>query len=371
MTNLEQDILKMKKAMELLLKQVSATKIFGADEKMKYKNKTISKRKDGRWFCRYYVDGKQISVYGQTQQECLHKLKVALASPNAKSTKKTSQYTLARWIDEWFALFKIDKVRKSTLSGMQARIKLYVLSNPIAQLNIKEITAIDIQELLNNIKALRQREHIHGMLKDCLTKALKMKLIKDDLFMVITLPRRTKKHGSCLTADQELKFRKACNTTDVGDYYLFTLATGMRKGEARAITINDIDFDNKIISINKSLSKANEIDLPKAGERTIPLFAEAESIALKYKDVQGRIFKFGATKVQKHFREMCDNINLKHITIHDLRHTFCTRCMELGVPVEQTSQWAGHSDIKITQAYYIHINKEFEQKNIAIKNKGF
>ncbi len=370
MTNLETEIVEIRKQMNILIKQVSASQQQGADENMKYKNKSVIKRSDNRWFSRYYVDGIQKSVYGSTQQECMKKLKVALASPSAKSTKKNNQFTLAKWIEEWFKMFKVDKVRQSTLAGMQARLKLYVLSNPIAHQNIRAITPLEIQELLNGIKALRQREHIHGMLKDCLTKALKLKLIKDDLFMVITLPRRVKKHGSCLTIEQERAFRVACKNSDAGDYYLFALATGMRKGETRAITMSDIDFDNNLIHITKSLSKANDIDLPKAGERTIPLFAEAKDIALKYIGKEGRLFTFGATKVQKHFRDICDSIKLNHITIHDLRHTFCTRCMELGVPVEQTSQWAGHSDIKITQSYYIHINKEFEQKNIDIKNKG-
>ena len=46
----------------------------GADN-MKYKGKTISKRPDGRWWARYTKNGKQVSVYGKTQQQVLEKLK--------------------------------------------------------------------------------------------------------------------------------------------------------------------------------------------------------------------------------------------------------------------------------------------------------
>ena len=42
---------------------------------MKYKGKTISKRPDGRWWARYTKNGKQVSVYGKTQQQVLEKLK--------------------------------------------------------------------------------------------------------------------------------------------------------------------------------------------------------------------------------------------------------------------------------------------------------
>lgn len=142
----------------------------------------------------------------------------------------------------------------------------------------------------------------------------------------------------------------------------------MRKGEGRALEITDIDFTNKTIDITKSLSKANTISDPKNGVRKIPLFAEAEKIAIKYKDCNGRLFRFGASKAQEHARKIFDSIGLDKVTIHDLRHTFCTRCAENNIPIEQTAKWAGHSDISITREYYIHINNEFELINIEKKN---
>lgn len=353
---------------ELLLMQVSANEK-GAD--MKYKGKTIKLRADGRWHTRYYNDGKQISVYGKTQKECLDKLKQALKEcKNDKSNNKSTHLTLEGWINQWIELFKVNKIRQSTMYDLKTRLNKYVLSSPIAKMKVNKITAIDIQSLLNQIQAPRMREHIYTYLKDCFTKALKLNLIKQDLFIVINLPKREKKKGHSLTHEEEQKFKEACSISDIGDYYKFILATGMRKGEARAITIEDIDFNKKTITINKSLSKANELGAPKAGNRTIPLFADAEDIARKYVGSKGRLFTFGANKAQIHFRKIMDSIGLNNVTIHDLRHTFCTRCMELGIPVEQTKEWAGHSDIAITQAYYIHINKEFEQKNIDKKNKG-
>lgn len=368
---------------KLLLQQVSESDEKGADT-MKYNNKSIKWRADGRYYARYYnAEGKQVSVYGKTQKECLDNLKEALKINKQNKQlgikQKAMPLTLENWIKQWLSLFKLDKVRKSTYEDMEHRLKKYVLCQSISQMYLKNITAVEIQELLNSITAGRIREHIYTYLKDCLTKAQKLGYVKTDLFSFITLPKREKRQGRALTAEEELRFKNACDRHPYGDYFLFILASGLRKGEARALLKSDIDYVNKTITINKTLSKNNEEGYPKTQSsfRTIPLFDSATAIALRNKDIvhkdkrmtADRLFKIGNTKCREAFMEILKTANIQDFKIHDLRHTFCTRCMESGVPAEQTMRWAGHSDISITQKYYIHINKDFENKNIALINK--
>lgn len=366
---------------KLLLQQVSNNEN-GADT-VKYNNKQIKWRADGRYYARYYnKEGKQISVYGKTQKECLENLKEALKTNKLNSKLGTKQkikpLTLEVWIKQWLSLFKLNKVRKSTYEDMEHRLKKYVLSQSISQMYLKNITAVEIQELLNNITAGRIREHIYTYLKDCLTKAKQIGYIKLDLFTFIKLPKREKRVGRALTLEEEQRFKNACNRHQYGDYFLFILTTGLRKGEARALLKSDIDLKNKTITINKTLSKNNEEGYPKTQSsfRTIPLFDTTAEIVMrniniKHKDKRlsaDRLFKIGNTKCREAFIEILEMANIENFKIHDLRHTFCTRCMELGVPAEQTMRWAGHSDISVTQKYYIHINKDFESKNIELIN---
>lgn len=366
---------------KLLLQQVSNNEN-GADT-VKYNNKQIKWRADGRYYARYYnKEGKQISVYGKTQKECLENLKEALKTNKLNNKLGTKQkikpLTLEVWIKQWLSLFKLNKVRKSTYEDMEHRLKKYVLSQSISQMYLKNITAVEIQELLNNITAGRIREHIYTYLKDCLTKAKQIGYIKLDLFTFIKLPKREKRVGRALTLEEEQRFKNACNRHQYGDYFLFILTTGLRKGEARALLKSDIDFKNKTITINKTLSKNNEEGYPKTQSsfRTIPLFDTTAEIVMrniniKHKDKRlsaDRLFKIGNTKCREAFIEILEMANIENFKIHDLRHTFCTRCMESGVPAEQTMRWAGHSDISVTQKYYIHINKDFESKNIELIN---
>ena len=68
-------------------------------------------------------------------------------------------------------------------------------------------------------------------------------------------------------------------------------------------------------------------------------------------------------------KEIMEKLQFKGYTIHSLRHTFATRGQELGITPKQMQQWLGHSTVEITLNIYTHINKDFEQKQIALINR--
>lgn len=103
-------------------KQMSA--VLGEGEQLrKYKGKTIKRRPDGRYWTRYYDQaGKQHSVYGRTINECLENLKQALQELN-QSTTSFRAITLGEWLQKWLELYKIGKLKKSTLEQMQRYLR--------------------------------------------------------------------------------------------------------------------------------------------------------------------------------------------------------------------------------------------------------
>lgn len=102
-------------------KQVSAVLMEG-EEMRKYKGKTIKKRADGRYWTRYYRDGKQHSIYGQTINECLQNLKQALSGK--KQLKAPSkQTTLGEWLQKWLELYKIGQVRDTTVQKIKELLR--------------------------------------------------------------------------------------------------------------------------------------------------------------------------------------------------------------------------------------------------------
>ena len=66
-------------------------------------------------------------------------------------------------------------------------------------------------------------------------------------------------------------------------------------------------------------------------------------------------------------KRICKNNNITLISMHSLRHTFATRCVEAGMSPKTLQMILGHSNISITMNLYVHVNEETkvrEMKNV-------
>lgn len=343
----------------------NASDIVEGDDIVKYNGKTIKKRIDGRYWTRYYVNGIQKSVYGRTQKECLANLKKALSIAKKVNNQRKETYTLEQWIIKWKKLYKESTVKRSTMYTMEHKLNMYVLSNPIAKKDIKQINSIELQELLNNIEAPRQREAIKSYFSDMFNKAYQLELIKRNPMTTVTIPKIRKQEGKALSASETKIFVEQAKKDKYADYFLLLLYQGLRPGELEALFVEDIDFENRRMTINKTVSDLGEITTPKTPQsnRIIPIFDNAYEILLKYKDKSGLLFDVKTTTRSRHFQSIMKQCRLYGFTPYSLRHTFFTRCSELGIPEHVFQHWGGHSrGSEITKKYYLHVNDDFEQE---------
>lgn len=188
--------------------------------------------------------------------------------------------------------------------------------------------------------------------------------------------------------------------------YLFFLGTGVRMGEFAALTWKDIDFDKKVITINKSLvyiggkyGKIGEklfISTPKtdAGIRKIPMASEVEKALRdvkayqKSEDIKCNIIidgitdfvflnRFGSvfleaninktlqriikahneTNIYKSYRTNQEPFLLPHFSPHSLRHTFCTRLCENESNIKVIQSIMGHVDVNTTMNIYAEVSE--------------
>ena len=177
------------------------------------------------------------------------------------------------------------------------------------------------------------------------------------------------------------------------------LATGLRVGEAVCLKWSDIDFENCILTVNKTQIHTHNyyeisnhhpnqkyiIGPPKtrASNRKIPLLPEVidtlEKIKIKQNDFklnpnfknQDFIFcnaytgnMISADSVRQELRYLCDILGIERLHPHSLRHTFTTRCVENGIDLKTVSELLGHSNIKMTANIYTHISMEKKQTDI-------
>lgn len=145
--------------------------------------------------------------------------------------------------------------------------------------------------------------------------------------------------------------------------FIFLMFTGCRRGEALALTFDDIDFENRTVTINKSFSKVENKAVStktQSGVRTLPLSARAFDSCLAMKKLYGVGYVFGGKRplsfsaITRHKDKALTTAGLPRIRIHDFRHSFITMLVSQGVDVGIIARYAGHSSIKQTLDTYTH-----------------
>lgn len=341
----------------------------GENEEVKFQGKTIHKNKKcNTWYTRYRLDGKQYYISGKTQKEVLLELKNQL---NYVKKEKKKTLTLLDWYNQWLELFKIGRVKESTLYEYKSIFNH--IPEKLLNKNIKEITSIEIQKLINTITGNRVKQKVYDLLKSIFIKAEQNNICKN-ILTVIDKPRHKKENGIALTNEDRMSFENYC--LENKEYvFLITLYQGLRKGEVLGITKEDIDIKNNTLRINKTFNIRGKFDTTKniTSNRIIPLFNISKQIFNKIDlDKNTRIFNYDHTLLQSKFRKIIDILNLNpKYTIHSLRHTFITYCQDNNIPEHIIQSWVGHTiGSKITSTVYTHVQKDTNEANILILNNS-
>ncbi|MCT4687964.1 site-specific integrase [Vallitalea sp.] len=142
--------------------------------------------------------------------------------------------------------------------------------------------------------------------------------------------------------------------------------TGMRIGELMALTPNDIDLDNKQISVNKSYQRINKQDIitePKTpkSNRIIAITGFVCDDLKKYMDMiyelepTDRIFNFTKHFLTHEMKRGCKLSGVKKIRLHDLRHSHASLLIELGFSPLLIAERLGHEKVETTLNTYSHL----------------
>lgn len=234
--------------------------------------------------------------------------------------------------------------------------------------------------------------------------AIKHDYIQTNPFDLIDLPRQRKKSSTkrdaenFYTKEQLREFLECAEKQPNYKVYAFfrLLAySGMRKGEALALTWEDINFKDNEISINKAIgqgiSQRLYIKPTKTGtERTIKM-DEATIIILKewkkkqqqaylmlgYNTLQKNQLVFSntknsfiqPTKTNDWLRSIINKNNLPSLSTHGFRHTHCSLLFEAGATIKSVQDRLGHSDVKTTMDVYAHVTASAKEDAILKFNE--
>lgn len=263
-------------------------------------------------------------------------------------------------------------------------------------------------------------KRLHCLLKSAFEKAIDYDLIAKNPCRRVTPPksdpveRRSLTRGEVATltmalAEEHAKLSKQMQEvqkrqTERGNYAvqhvdgLFSLscimavrvilATGLRRGEAFALTWDDVDLSRQAVAVRHSLTALGEIKQPKsrAGLRTIAIDHETARQLAEWKEEQaGYLRRLGiiqglqtpiscsqlggfvdlhnASRFWREFRKGC---GLEGVGLHSLRHTQATQLLANGVDLKMVQTRLGHSSASLTLGIYAHAVPENDGKAAQI-----
>lgn len=297
------------------------------------------------------------------------------------------QKTIAQIIELW----KADKkqyVKKSTFSAYTLLIENHLqpafgAKQSLEEAEVQVFVFNKLQEGLSH----KSVKDILIVLKMVLKFGAKNKWIEYLPFEVQFPTEREKHQIEVLSRTNQKKVM-----TYVQDHFTFRnlgiyicLSAGIRIGEICALTWDDIDVDNGIIHVRRTIQRIYTIDegtrktellidTPKTKNsiREIPMNRDLLKMLKPVKKIVNNQY-FVLTNDAKpteprtyrsYYQKFMQDLNMPILKFHGLRHSFATRCIESKCDYKTVSVLLGHSNISTTLNLYVHPNMEQKKKCI-------
>lgn len=362
------------------------------------KGENIFKRKDGRWEARY-IKGREQSgkikygfCYGGTYQEAkekVTKIRISIAMGESVSVKNAKK-RISGLSDEWIQANK-NRIKESS----------YVKYCGILEKYIKpKLGGYYLQGLTSEL--------IDGFAEELLQKdGLSPKTVKDILVVLhsmivygerqypgafpiihINYPKTVKKEMRVLTRSEQNRFveylLQDMDSCKFG--ILLALLTGMRIGELCALRWEDISLENQVIHIKATMQRLKDVNGGGSGKtkvtigtpksetsvRVIPMTELAATFCVQMQTkcrvafvLTGNERYMEPRTLQYRLKKYTEECGLEGVHFHTLRHTFATRCVEVGFEIKTLSEILGHATTTITLDRYVHSSLEMKRDNMS------
>jgi len=352
-------------------------------------------RSDNRIEYRFTIDGTRYSVYGYSKEECKEKELKKREEIKAGTYKRTKALTMSEYFDRWIES-REGKVVPATirtynkLINRMNRQTIDKAGHTFGSLKLCDIETENIRQLQNSL--LKDGLHTRtvndsiSLLKHALETATAERVIDwnpakaVERFKRKEEPARDTIHRA-LTREEAEAFLQAARDSWYYPLYVFLLNTGLRIGEASALTVRDVTEQS--INVCKTVTRTQlgytiaEQTKTEAGRRILTTRPEAWK-AFQEQRRNNEIFNNSKVvsmdspvftlpkggiirpdRVNEDIKRICKQTGIEYFTCHAFRATFASRLVAGGVPMNVTMEIMGHTTIQMTLQY---THAEDEQK---------
>jgi integrase len=367
---------------------------------MSRRGENIYKRKDGRWEGRYiksHESGKARYgyVYSKTYREVKAKLSAvtdtmqqSVLQENA-SAVITFKAAATAWLDSQKSQLKQSSIVKYTnllstylypyfgtihVTGItRENVILYsnelLYSGGVKKKGLSPKTVSSILSVLKSVLLYAEQTWNYTVIS---IEGVSVKQVQKPMRVLTLIEQKS--------LSEYLTNNLSCSNLGI----MVCLYTGIRIGEICALKWEDISFDEQTIYIHKTMQRIQTPDdsiektkiiitEPKSvcSVRKIPLPDELFKVLKENRERNDAFLLTGHYKyyieprtMQNRFKAVINECHIEDANFHALRHTFATRCIELGFDIKSLSEILGHASVNITLNRYVHPSMELKQRNM-------
>ena len=367
---------------------------------MPKRGENIHKRKDGRWEARYihhYENGKAKYrfIYGHSYSEAKTKMLSELSSVRSVVPSLCKNTTFSEIADKWLSEIK-NTVKESTFARYHRAVKKYI----VLALGQKKVCKLDKNAVTAFAMSLTEHGGKDGRPLSCKTVSDIMSIFRhtwefgrkngypcSDIGEITIAGGRKRKiktlpESAVKIIEKEMQQRGS----NIAMCIVLTLFTGLRIGELCGLRWEDIDFDNGILHVRRTIERI--ADLSSVTKRKTKIIISAPKTETSVRDIPLPVFlldylsMFRCTgecylltgsksfiepnRCYKRYKRYLAEKGLGDYTFHALRHTFATRCVESGFDTKSLSELLGHSNVRTTLSFYVHPTMEMKRRQMML-----
>ncbi|MFF2129482.1 tyrosine-type recombinase/integrase [Streptomyces olivochromogenes] len=331
--------------------------------------------------------------------------------PAAESTMAFGDY-----LTYWLATIAPQRLKPSTLNSYEGLTRLYIRP-ALGKKRLNRLSPADVRRFLAEFKdsclcclrgadqerpedkrsccavgrcckrrpSARTVQYIHAVLRSSLQQAIREELIARNVARIVETPTVTRKEVRPLDAAEARLMLKTARSQRLYALWLLLVSTGLRRGEALALTWSDVDLTNGQLRVRRNVQRIRReliFGSPKTMRsiRTVPLPKHCMRALTQHRAQQerertvagkkwqpapghpdGLIFTTATGRVtdprslNRMLTILCRDAGVRRVRVHDLRHTCASLLLAQGVDARTIMETLGHSTITMTLDTYAHV----------------
>ncbi len=268
--------------------------------------------------------------------------------------------TLGEWLEFWFITYKKPYLKPYSLRNIEQVIRLHT-PQWLKEKQLKKITVFDIDRVFSTMLPSRTLVYTKQVWNNAFFKACNLGLIDKNVISFTDKIKYKKQRGNALTINEQFDFLQRLEGQRIKWLMLFYLYTGTRRNEALTLKWSDINETEQLILIRGTKTEGSFRYILLTDDVKYILVEQRKQVEQEQrKRYQSKnpdlVFDYSPETVSRHFKNLCPTHHL-----HDLRHTYITRCCESGMNVTVCQQLVGHSTPQLTLGIYTHVMDDFKR----------